>query len=315
MLDQAQLNTIRSYFEQAHTITIVCGVEPSMDILSAVSVLNQALKDAGKEVQLISPEKLSGTVITGLDTVETTIGKQNLVVSFPYEESAVDKVSYHIGEDSGRFFLTIKPQKGQEPLDSKKVEFSYAGVESDLLILVGVSNLDSLDQLYIGYEEFFEKTPKISFSTNGTTVGDVNISSTGYSCVSECLLVLLNSLQMDFSAESATNLLSAIDTETEYMRSLKASAITFEAVAQLMRLGARRIRPEVTTSKPIKDAKLQKGTEVTVSDVSHSSKTSQENRSKKSHLKKKKQQLPKRDSKQNKPGGLQYDPSRRLSKN
>lgn len=313
MLDQAQLNTIRSYFEQAHTITIVCGVEPSVDILSAVSVLNQALKSAGKEVQLISPKKLSPEVITGLESVETSIGKQNLVVSFPYEESAVDKVSYHIGEDSGRFFLTIKPQKGQEPLDSKKVEFSYAGVESDLVILVGVSRLESLEQLYVGYEEFYQKTPKISFSTNGSSVGDVNISSTGYSSVSECLLVLLNSLQMDFSSESATNLLSAIDLETDYMRSLKASAITFEAVAQLMRLGARRIRPEITEKTSEADAKLEKGAEITISKPkSENQNQDSQDRSKKSHLKKRKQKPLK---KQTEPGGLNYDPSRRLSKN
>ncbi|NCN50857.1 MAG: hypothetical protein GW762_06075 [Candidatus Pacebacteria bacterium] len=320
MLDQAQLNTIRSYFEQAHTVTIVCGVEPSIDVLAAVSVLNQALASQGKEIQLVSPNTIDSPVVSGLGGVEDSIGNQNLVVSFPYDETAVDKVSYHIGEDSGQFFLTIKPKKGHDPLDSNQVEFTYAGVESDLLVLVGVTNFDELNQLYVGYEEFFEKTPKISFTANGSKLGNVNISSTGYSSISECLLVLLNSLQIDFSVDSATNLFSAIDVETDYMRSLKASAITFEAVAQLMRLGARRVRPEKLqkqdVGQKVSTRPLQE-TEIAISSSKSQKKqdslTEQQNQSKKMKLKKHKQSLPK--DTRNQPGGLKYDPSNGISRN
>lgn len=333
MLDQAQLHTIKSYLEQAHTITIVCGVDPSIDVLSAVSTLNQSLQKVGKQVRVMSPRPVDSSIVSGLEQVEENIGKQNLVVSFPYDESAVDKVSYHIGEDSGQFFLTIKPKKGHEPLDASKVEFSYAGVESDLLLLVGVKSFEELDQLYVGYEDFFEKTPKISFSSNGSSLGNVNVTSMGYSSISECLVVLLNSLQMEFSVDSATNLLSAIDVETDYMRSLKASAVTFEAVAQLMRLGARRVRPqkqESAVEQAVQPA--SKETEITISSVQPQSRASrgqssqqknqqqdqntqapQISRSKKTKLKKHTQSLP--QSRSDVPGSLKYDPSKNISRN
>lgn len=340
MLDQAQLHTIKSYLEQAHTITIVCGVEPSIDVLAVVSTLNQALSTVGKEVRVLSSRPVDTSVVSGLENVEENIGKQNLVVSFPYDENAVDKVSYHIGEDSGQFFLTIKPKKGQAPLDSKSVEFSYTGAESDLLLLVGVKNFNELEQLYIGYEDFFEKTPKISFTPNGTSLGNVNVTSMGYSSMSECVVVLLNSLQMDFSVDSATNLLSAIDVETDYMRSLKASAVTFEAVAQLMRLGARRVRPQKQQPTMVQKApsSIIQETELTISTAKPQSQTqtvslaeslkklvpqeqneqktvlptgdqqSQQLTSKKLKRKKPSQQLSQNRS--DKPGGLKYDPSR-----
>ena len=330
MLDQAQLTTIRNYLEQAKTITLVCGVQPSIDVLSAVSVLNQALSEVGKEVRLVAQSALPTQVISGLETVATTLGKQNLVVSFPYDESAVDKVSYHIGEESGQFHLTIKPKKGAAPLDSSLVEFSYAGTESDLLILVGVTQFEELEQVYFGYEDFFEKTPKLAFSKNMSQLGNSNISSNGYSSISECLLVLLNSLGIPFSVESATNILSAIDVETDYMRSLTATATTFEAAAQLMRMGARRVRPEQTGAPAnAEPARENKKTEITVKRSSpqpqkqsqkpfqknQQTQQNQNNQQSTSKSLKRKQSIPLKSHRQiaqntsSQPGGLQYDPS------
>ncbi len=264
MLDQALLNTLKSYLDQAHSVTIVCGADATIDILATTSVLVEALKSLEKDVRLVAPTKPDTSVIGGLEAIETTIGNQNLVISFPYEETAVDKVSYHIGENSGQFYLTIKPKKGNDPLDFNKVDFAYAGAESDAIILVGVTRLEELEQLYIGYEDFYETTTKISFTSNGSALGDVNISAIGYSSLSECVLVMLNSLGIEFSAESATNMLSAIDVETDYMRSLKASAITFEAVAQLMRVGARRLRPDTSDAQVDAKAEVSEGAEITV---------------------------------------------------
>ena len=33
----------------------------------------------------------------------------------------------------------------------KRVEFSYSGAEPDMIIAVGVSDLESLDSVYLGY--------------------------------------------------------------------------------------------------------------------------------------------------------------------
>ncbi|MCA9369163.1 MAG: hypothetical protein H6773_04510 [Pseudomonadales bacterium] len=318
MLDQAVLNTLKSYLDQAHTITLVCGKDAGIDVLATTAVLAEVLRNLGKEVQLVSSKSLTSSIISGLEDAETSIGKQNLVISFPYQENAVDKVSYHIGEETGQFFLTIKPQKGHDPLDSKTVEFTYAGVESDVILLVGVTALEELDQLYDGYEEFYEKTAKISFSQNGSSLGDVNISAIGYSSLSECLLVMLNSMSYSFSTESATNMLSAIDVETDYMRSLKATAITFEAVAQLMRVGARRLRPQVSGAAANKATEVvSEGTEISVSKKTSEATVEKTEKSSRKFPKKRNKQTLKRSSQNDsKPGGLNYDPSKTsLSRN
>ena len=282
MLDQAQLNTIRNYLEQARTITLVIGADSNVDVLAAAATFFDAFKAEGKEVVVASPRAITSEVVSGLTDVATEIGNQNLVVSFPYDETAVDKVSYHIGEETNQFFLTIKPKKGHEPLQADEVSFA----------------------------------PKISFTQSGSHIGDINISATGYSSLSECVLVLLNSLNIDFSVESATNLLSAIDLETEYMRSLKATAVTFEAVAQLLRMGARRVRPQQQQKEQVqrhtKKEAVQRGREIEVP-LSTGTATSGTAPSKKHQLsKKKKKKLP--SKKKNQPGGLNYDPSKNISR-
>ncbi len=240
MTDREQLPQIQALLENARTILIMYAANPSKDELASAFALQQALRQAGKDATLYSPRQPQLQEMTQVaEITRIEVGNQNLVVSFDYSPEAVDKVSYHIGEETNKFYLTIKPQRGQEPLSTDSVEFSYTGAEADLIFLIGIYNLENLEQLYFGYEELFRNTPAVALTAMPATVGSINLSaSTGV--ISELTAGLIKNLQLGVDPTAATFLLAGIEEATNGLQSPDVTADTFETVAFLMRSGAER---------------------------------------------------------------------------
>ncbi|MBU0978705.1 MAG: hypothetical protein ABIJ03_01840 [Patescibacteria group bacterium] len=271
MIDDSQLNHLKNLIVSAQNIIIVIGVEASFDQSAAGLALAQVLSatrrendqltanpglESGsdaqekpvadsnhhKQIRLASPKpRLDTPQLTGLDMMSQELGHQSLTISFEYSEEKVDKISYHIGEEAGKFYLTVKPKVGVEPLDPKTVEYSLTGAEADLLILFGVSELDKLNQLYFGYEELYRNTPLVSFHVFETDFGTVKIDTSTFSSTAEAVYELLSHLGLDTSSDVATNLLAGIEQATNCFQSRTTNAETFAVVADLLKKGARRV--------------------------------------------------------------------------
>jgi nanoRNase/pAp phosphatase (c-di-AMP/oligoRNAs hydrolase) len=242
MIQPEQVSQLKELISRASDIFVIFPKKANYDQLASAAALSLVLQESGKNVRLLSP-RLSDQPegLTGLEQTTDQIGNQNLCISFDYVEEQVEKVSYHIGEDSQKFYLTIKPQKGHQPLDSSKVEFSYTGAETDLIILVGVSALDSLGQLYYGYEDTYRNLPMVSINTHETDLGNLRLDLSGATCLSEGVAKALFDIGLSVSSDAATNLLAAIEDATSQFQSFSASALTFEMAARLMQHGARRV--------------------------------------------------------------------------
>ncbi len=250
MISTEQTNQLRELLAVAHNVLIIFPDSASYDQVAIASALFMVLRQDNKDVRLLSPMPMVdhpqfqsfAPTLVGLSDATSEIGNQNLTVSFEYNEESVDKVSYHIGEESQRFYLTIKPKRGAPPLDTRGVEFSYTGAEADAVILVGVQQLDSLGQLYFGYEDLYKNSPVISINTFEPEFGLIKLDTSGAASQSEVVTKLLLDLQLTIPSDSATNLLSGIEVATDGFRSMSATAQTFEMVAKLLQLGARRMR-------------------------------------------------------------------------
>lgn len=240
-----KITQFKALLDVSKTIVVIVKTDPSLDQLATASSLFLALSQAGKEVLFLSPSSPSSNhELSGVENISTKMGNQNLVVSFDYSEELVDKVGYHIGEESGKFFLTIKPKKGHPPLDSSKVEFGYTGMEADLAILIGIHDLETLDDLYFGSESFYQDVPLVTIHNFETELGALQFDFSTHLCYAEALVEVLEGLNISFSSEIATNLLYSIEDKTESMTNSLASAKTFETVAKLLRAGARRKKIE-----------------------------------------------------------------------
>ncbi len=245
MIDDNLSSQVQHLVDSATTIFIIFPSIASADHLAVAASLYLSLVRAQKSVGLVTTDTAAvlqneGSTIIGLENTQQDLGNQNLSISFPYSPDQVDKVSYHVGEETNRFFLSIKPKTGFPPLDASNVEFSYTGASADLVFLIGVKDLESLEQLYFGYEQLYQDTPSISVNSYATSFGTVKIDSGSASSSSEVIAQLLPILSLPIESDTATNLLYGIESSTKNLSSPTTSAETFEAVAQLLRAGARR---------------------------------------------------------------------------
>lgn len=236
-----ELTRISELIQPVRSIAVILGEQASLDQVAAALALCQSLRLVGKDVSCYAPTSPHLPItLTGLDEVKTKFGKQNLVISFDYQESAVDKVSYAIGQDSRKFFLTIRPKKGSLPLDPATVEFGYAGTDCDLIVLFGEHDLSNLKQLYFGYEDVYASTPIITFNSFNPGIGAIAMDVSAHSSYSEYMTMVLGGMQLELSSDAATNLYAGLAVETKAFTSPQTTAETFEVAAELLRRGARR---------------------------------------------------------------------------
>jgi hypothetical protein len=197
-----------------------------------------------------------------LEKIQHDLGRENLLITFPYKKNQVDKVSYHINDNEKHFYLTIKPKKGVSPLSHKEVEFSYTGSSANLLILFGVNDLEDLKELYVAHEELYQNTSLVTINTFLPDFGTLNLDISGSSAYGEATFYLLKSLSNILDAELnsfahieqiATLLLTSISLKTEQFSSKQTTANSFLAIAELLQLGAQRL--ELNSKKIVKKSK------------------------------------------------------------
>lgn len=252
MIDQAQTDKLREILESSQQALVILPATKDIDLFLASYCLFVFLS-ARVKIRLLSPKKFAKlpatiTDLVNQDQLETEIGKENLLISFPYREEQVDKVSYYIGENDQRFYLTVKPKQGVAPLDSKQVEFAYAGAQADLLFLCGVDSLEDLEQLYFAYESLYQGSNSHLVTLNnfipdfGTLALDMSEAS------SYCEAVYLVLRQLTEAAEEvwldedlAGLLLYGIESKTKGLQVQGIKAETFLAVGELMKAGAKRL--------------------------------------------------------------------------
>lgn len=250
MLNSTALSQIKAILDPAQSVVIAFPPQANQDQRASAISFYRALRDLKTEVSLVTPTELDYEGLVGGEDVRTKLGNKDLSISFDYDENSVDKVSYNIDEEMGKFYLVIKPKKGQKPLDADRVSFDYIGAQADVIFLFGVHNLEVLDHLYFSFEDVYDKATVISIHNFETEVGDLKIDISGYSSWSEGMLQMIEQLGLELDSGSATNLLTAIEHATNGLSSYTTTADTFETVAKLLRAGATRRPPVRTSSTP-----------------------------------------------------------------
>lgn len=243
MIKKEQIEQFQVMLSNAENVIIAYGEEATVDELAAAVGLAEGMALLGKQIRLASPVASDNSDISGLEYTVTELGHQNLVVSFDYTEDAVANVSYHISEDNKKFFLTVKPKKGSEPLDTSSVKFEYTGTHADMILVVGVENYEELKQIYFGYEDVYRDAAVVPFTTYPSYQSRFSFASMGRSSLSEVVGDLLSQLNVSLTENLATNLLRGIEWSTDQLQSENAGADTFEVVSHLLRSGAKRKIP------------------------------------------------------------------------
>lgn len=238
--NQAQsLSRIAEIIAKKSTGVILLPANPTVDTVAAAASLYLALLKQGKTVSLACSTTVSSELV-GADKIQNSlsVNGDNLVISFPYSDGAIDKVDYNI--QANNFNLIITPRPGQVKLNPDQVKYSYSGGNFDFIIVIDAPNLNSVGEIYNNNQKQFQGKDIINIDrhlTNGH-YGTVNFVNKTISSVSELVFQIIQGLKIEIDKDIATNLYAGIAASTNNFTSYSVTASTFEAIANLLRQGA-----------------------------------------------------------------------------
>jgi nanoRNase/pAp phosphatase (c-di-AMP/oligoRNAs hydrolase) len=231
---------------------VVLPANPSQDAIAGATALYLGLLKMGKNVTIVSSSSVKSDMVAA-DKIQSSlsVGGDNLVVSFPYADGAIDKIDYHIQGD--KFNLVIAPRVGFPKLNPNQVTYSYSGGSFDFIITVDVPNLNAVGVLYTENQAQFQGKEIINIDRHLTNsfFGTVNFINKTSSSTCELIYKILRQLECDIDKDMATNLYTGIAGATNTFTSYSVNAETFETVAALLKSGAsKKTTPQGQNFKP-----------------------------------------------------------------
>lgn len=242
MEDQLNITSFQDSIAKAKNILVLLPANPTLDKAAAALSLFLSLKKQNKQVLVAcsTPMTVGFNRLFSIDKITDKIGNRNLIISFDYLKDAIEKVSYNIEND--KFNLVVEPRPGAQPLKTDKVNYSYAGTEADLIIVIGASRLEDLDSLYINEKKTFEKAQIVNLDYKRTNMrfGQLNLLDNKAASCSEIVADLLKRVNLPVDQDIATNILAGIEANTSNYQSPETSAKTFAAAAWCLENGAKK---------------------------------------------------------------------------
>lgn len=251
MMTQEDFLQLQSVLGPAQNILIVAGKNPNLDSLGAALALHLALSQMGKTVSIACPEAptVGLSHLVGADKVQNELGGANLIVSFPYTEGSIEKVSYNIEGD--RFNLVIQPHSGAQKLSPEAVKFLQGGASAELIFILGAMAFEDLGHFYEKETDFYHKTFSvvIDHRLENKRYGKINFVHPQASSTSEIVGQLLTRMGINFDPDVAHNLLAGIDFATQNFSAPQTSIEAFEIATVCLKAGAKRIHAPTLPSR------------------------------------------------------------------
>ncbi len=248
-MDNLTFSKIKEAIEKYSNIAVATRNNPSVDEMGAALSLYLSLKDLGKNVTVSSPSQplVEVSSLVGVDEVKTSLGGEggDLVVSFPYREGEIEKVSYTRDDN----FLNIVVKAGEKGLNftENDVKFTRGGSAPELLFIVGSPRVSDLGKLFDTESLKDTIVVNIDNKPDNQGYGDILMVSPRLSSVSEAVANLIFSLGFKMDLDIAQNLMLGIATSTDNFQSDHTSPLAFEMAGVLLRQGA--LRPSAQSQR------------------------------------------------------------------
>lgn len=251
-----QITAARSLIETTKEVIIALPANPTLDAVASSLSLYLGLSVRGISATVVCPTVMTVEFnqLVGVDKIGNNISNsrgKNLVISFPYQEGSIEKVSYNI--ESNTFNLVIEPREGYPQVTQDMIRFSANGGNIDLIITIGVDRLTDLGQVYNNAQSLFAQKPILNVGTGreNSRFGKVNVVDPNVSSISELMIDLFSNLGITLNADIASNLLAGITSETANFSTPLVQASTYEVAAMCLRNGARKINQSSATPQTI----------------------------------------------------------------
>ncbi|MDO8657960.1 MAG: hypothetical protein Q7K55_04420 [Candidatus Levybacteria bacterium] len=246
-MDKQVIQAIREVLDKNEQIAIAVGKNPNLDEMGAALALYLCLQLNNKKVTIVSPSdpivELSSLV--GINKLKASLGEENgdLVVSFPYKEGEIEKVSYTL--ESGSLNIIVKAGESGLSFSEREVEYKRSGGTTPVLFIVGTPRLSDLGNIF--NPENLKNTTVINIDNKRENqgFGDVTLVYPNLSSVSEIVASIIEFLNLESDIDISQNLFSGISFATDNFQKPDTSFLAFEMAGVLMKNGAIRTKSPV----------------------------------------------------------------------
>jgi hypothetical protein len=244
-MDNLTFSKIKEALSKYTNVAIAVPVDPTVDEMGAALGLYLSLKSMGKTMSIATPNNplVEVSALVGIDEVRTTLGEASgdLVVSFPYKEGEIEKVSYTRDDN----FLNIVVKAGEKGLNftENDVKFSRGSKAPELLFIVGAARVSDLGKLFDPTVLKDTVVVNIDNKPENQGYGDIIMVSNKFSSISEAVTNLILTIGIKMDLDIAGNLMLGIATATNNFQDPRTSSMAFEMAGVLMRSGALRPTP------------------------------------------------------------------------
>jgi len=226
----------------AQDVVVITRANPNKDSMGASLALMLGLLSLGKKSTVICPDPMTVELsnFVGADKVSREFGKKNFVISFDYVDGSIEKVSYNI--ENKKFNLVVEHRPGHEPIRADSVQYSYQGVDADLILTVDTQNFGQLGAIYSQNKNIFASKQIINIDCHdeNTNYGVLNLVDPGSSTTTELVAELMATMGVKLTADIATNLLQAIYDATNNFQNPNVTSMAFEVASVCLKAGGKR---------------------------------------------------------------------------
>ncbi|HPO11239.1 MAG TPA: hypothetical protein PLM63_01495 [bacterium] len=177
--------------------------------------------------------------LNGFELIKNNIDiENNLTIAISTKDIKAKELSYEQKEDRIEIYLT--PEKNKK---FTKEDVSIIDNQNlfDLIITIGVENIEKIGEFYNSNIEFFKDTPIINIDNNiaNERFGQINLIEPQYSSICELMFDLITMYKSELIDEKiATNILAGIIYKNKKLNLQKLSSNTVEAISALIEIGA-----------------------------------------------------------------------------
>jgi hypothetical protein len=212
--------------------------------MAAALGLYLSLKKTSKPTVIASPTNpiVEVASLVGIDKVQTSLGGDagDLVVSFPYEDGEIDKVSYTL--ENGQLNIVVKAGEKGLSFNDQDVRFTRGSGVVDLVFAIGTPRLADFGTLLDQNRLTGVKVVNVDNKSDNQRYGDILLVDAKASSVSEQVAEILLELGFNFDLDAAQNLLSGMVDATQNFTTPNSSALAFEMAGIMMQKGATRVK-------------------------------------------------------------------------
>lgn len=224
--------------EDSRHAAILLPTELDADILCSAEALGRTLRARGTHAGLLRPlptDSLPHRMFSFLASSPQLL--REFIVSVAATPNPISELRYEKLDD--RIEIILSPQSGQIGQDA--VSFRDGTYQCDLVIALGIADIESIPEPSGIAPDFFTKTRIINLDTSAanTGYGEANLIGTDTTPLSHITFGLISQWRRDaIDQDIATLLLTGILSRTQAFRAPGLSADILQSSAELLRMGA-----------------------------------------------------------------------------